>query len=98
MVLLGIKTVAIDMPNYKESKLVQIPRNKPKFLEFVINQFETLRERRIILVAPSMSGGYALPYVIHGKIFHQNLISLLRLRFKIETSENVSCNSVPYSL
>ena len=81
MVLLGIKTVAIDMPNYKESKLVQIPRNKPKFLEFVINQFETLRERRIILVAPSMSGGYALPYVIHGNIFHQNLISLPRLSF-----------------
>ena len=81
MVLLGIKTVAIDMPNYKESKLVQIPRNKPKFLEFVINQFETLRERRIILVAPSMSGGYALPYVIHGNIFHQNLISLSRLSF-----------------
>ena len=69
MILLGIKTVAIDLPNYKESKLVQIPRNKPAYLEFVINQFEILRERRIILLAPSMSGGYALPYIING-MFH----------------------------
>lgn len=62
----GIPSVAIDMPSYKRSKSVAIPKNKSGYLSYIKNQFEVLKNRKFILVTPSMSGGYAMRYLLEG--------------------------------
>ena len=76
LAVMGVSSVAIDLPSYKESKSVKIPKNKAGYLNFIRSQFEVLQNHKFIMVSPSMSGGYALPYLLKGKYCNYDLNEL----------------------
>ncbi|KAK3255585.1 hypothetical protein CYMTET_35243 [Cymbomonas tetramitiformis] len=61
----GVKAYALDLPGYGKTPIIKhfdAPEDRAQFLQKVIEKLEL--ERPPILVAPSMSGTYALPFVI----------------------------------
>jgi pimeloyl-ACP methyl ester carboxylesterase len=87
----GFSTISIDLPSYKHSKKVVIPKQKADYLHHIRNHFEILKNHNFILVTPSMSGGYAIPFLLQSKF--------LRIMFKgtldIFRHNNVKANFVP---
>ena len=57
----GFRTVAVDLPGYGESPPLPDDVTKDKFIDCVIAKFELDHP---FIVAPSMSGEYAIPYVL----------------------------------
>ena len=57
----GFRTVAIDLPGYGKSAVLTDLTHKEKLIECVMEKFELDHP---FLVAPSMSGQYAIPYVL----------------------------------
>lgn len=57
----GFRAVAVDLPAYGESPSIQIPpMESPLFLRTL---HETFAMKSFILISPSMSGRYAIPYI-----------------------------------
>jgi len=61
---MGHRAVAIDLPGYGQSASQHVS-DEAKFLEAVI---ASLKLDRPILICASMSGGYALPFVLHSPV------------------------------
>ncbi|KAK3088851.1 hypothetical protein FSP39_024587 [Pinctada imbricata] len=60
---LGYNAVAIDLPNGSKSKSDKVNvKDKNKFLEDVIKE---LKIRAPVIISPSMSGSFSLPYLFH---------------------------------
>ena len=57
----GYPAVAVDLPQHGESQNIKQPENVIQFLSSLIKE---LRLERPVVVAPSMSGSYALPFVM----------------------------------
>ena len=58
----GFRTIAVDLPGYGETPaLTPDDPPKDKFIDCVMEQFEL---KNPFLVAPSMSGEYAIPFVL----------------------------------
>ena len=57
----GFRTVAVDLPGYGNSPALPDEVTKERFIECVMAKFELDHP---FLVAPSMSGQYAIPYVL----------------------------------
>ncbi|VDM38606.1 unnamed protein product [Toxocara canis] len=65
----GYRTVAIDLPGFSQSQTVgREPGDKVKFLHSLIR---TLGLIKTIIVSPSASGAYSMPFVVE----HQNELS-----------------------
>ncbi|MEM9539418.1 MAG: alpha/beta hydrolase [Cyanobacteria bacterium P01_E01_bin.42] len=54
----GLRAIAIDVPGYGQSQKINFSRE-----EFLLKLLEALPCDRPILVSPSMSGGYSLPFI-----------------------------------
>eukprot|EP01083_Nonionella_stella_P037611 102508_1 len=60
----GYRTIAIDLPGYKLSKKANTPTTHEAyktFMEHVVNQ---LKLTKVVIIAPSMSGDFALPVLL----------------------------------
>lgn len=55
----GYGAVAVDLPGYGSSERISGDR-----AEFLLELIEVLKLNKPILVSPSMSGGYSLPFVV----------------------------------
>lgn len=55
----GYRSVALDLPGYGSSERIS---SSP--VEFLLELIEVLKLGKPILVSPSMSGGYSLPFVV----------------------------------
>lgn len=84
---MNLSSIAVDLPSYKDSKSVPVPKNKLAYLinlifelkvfddkrsGSLVNQYTNKRASirtcfRIILIAASVGGAYALPYVLQSK-------------------------------
>ena len=60
----GYKAIAVDLPGHGHSESVKAPSDEDGKIKFVSNLIEKLDVDRPVLVAPSMSGSYALPFVM----------------------------------
>ena len=60
--------------------------SKAGYISFIQGQFSILQNRKFVLVSPSMSGGYALPYLLKGMLKFNRVICRLSNtnRFKIK--------------
>lgn len=59
----GYRVIAVDLPGYGESTSVEnIELVKPD--EFLYNLIKTLRLKNPVLISPSMSGKYSIPFII----------------------------------
>lgn len=61
----GYTAVAVDLPQHGESKTVKVPSEGDEKIQFLSNLIKELRLMRPVIVAPSMSGWYALPFVMN---------------------------------
>lgn len=59
----GFTAIAADLPQYGDSKLREPKDNKEK-IQFLSDLIKKLNLQRPVLVAPSMSGSYAMPFVM----------------------------------
>ena len=66
----GYTAIAVDLPHYGESMNVQQPKEESEKVQFLANLINKLSLERPVLVAPSMSGSYALSFVMDKK--HSN--------------------------
>ena len=55
-----------DLPGYHYSGTMKIPKNKVAYLSAIRDQFDILKMRKFIILSPSMSGGYSIPYAFAG--------------------------------
>ena len=62
----GYRVVAVDLPGYVKSKDADIPRTSEERSAFLNKFMEKLKIDRPVLVSPSMSGSYALPFIFQG--------------------------------
>lgn len=61
------EVVAIDLPGYVKSKdFGNIPRTSDERATFLNKIIEKLKIERPVIVSPSMSGSYSLPYIFQG--------------------------------
>lgn len=60
------RVVAVDLPGYVKSKDVEVPRTSDERAEFLNKFVEKLKIERPVLISPSMSGSYALPFIFQG--------------------------------
>lgn len=54
----GFRAIAVDVPGYGKSQSINFPRR-----EFLLELLDGIQCDRPILVSPSMSGGYSLPFI-----------------------------------
>ena len=59
----GYTAVAVDLPGYGESQNIKRPESASR-IQFLSNLITELGLERPVVVAPSMSGSYALPFVM----------------------------------
>lgn len=55
----GLRVMALDLPGYGASEASTLPRE-----ELLTRVVSSLGTRRVLLVSPSMSGSYSLPFVL----------------------------------
>lgn len=60
----GYRTVAIDLPGYGLSKKHDMPETTEEYVTFLDTVISKLNLRKVVIVTPSMSGAYALPYLM----------------------------------
>lgn len=60
------RVVALDLPGYVKSKDAKVPRNSEERRVFLNKFTEKLQITRPVIVSPSMSGSYALPFIFQG--------------------------------
>ena len=60
------RVVAVDLPGYVNSKDAEVPRTSEERAEFLNKFMEKLKIERPVLISPSMSGSYALPFIFQG--------------------------------
>ena len=63
----GYSVVAVDLPKHGDSEKVKEPSDDNGRIEFLGQLIKRLELERPVLVAPSMSGSYALPFVMNEK-------------------------------
>ena len=63
----GCTAIAVDLPHHGDSMNVQQPKEESEKVQFLVNLINKLSLERPVLVAPSMSGSYALPFVMDDK-------------------------------
>ncbi|MBP0018691.1 MAG: alpha/beta hydrolase [Cyanobacteria bacterium SBLK] len=54
----GLRAIAVDVPGYGNSQSINFPRR-----EFLLELLQGIQCDRPVLVSPSMSGGYSLPFI-----------------------------------
>ena len=59
----GYTAVAVDLPGHGESQNIKSPESASR-IQFLSNLIKELGLERPVIVAPSMSGSYALPFVM----------------------------------
>jgi len=55
----GLRVLAVDLPGFGESPQASVPRG-----ELLLRLLEALGEETVVVVSPSMSGAFALPFVL----------------------------------
>lgn len=60
------RVVAVDLPGYVKSKDAEQPRTSEERSAFLKKFMEKVKIDRPVLVSPSMSGSYALPFIFEG--------------------------------
>ena len=61
----GFHAIAIDLPNFGKSEPLKVKQDPAVFLEKLI---ETLDIERPVIISPSLSGRYSVPFLLqHGK-------------------------------
>ena len=60
------RVVAVDLPGYVKSKDAEVPKTSEERAEFLNNFMEKLKIERPVIISPSMSGSYALPFIFQG--------------------------------
>ena len=60
----GYTAVAVDLPGHGESRNIKRPDSSASSVQFLSNLIKELGLERPVVVAPSMSGSYALPFVM----------------------------------
>ena len=60
----GYTAVAVDLPEHGESRNIKRPDSSAFSIQFLSNLIKELGLERPVVVAPSMSGSYALPFVM----------------------------------
>ena len=63
----GYTVVAVDLPKHGDSEKVKEPSDENGRIEFLGQLIKKLKLERPVVVAPSMSGSYALPFVMNEK-------------------------------
>lgn len=61
----GYTVVAVDLPKHGDSEKVKEPSDENGRIEFLGQLIKKLELERPVIVAPSMSGSYALPFVMN---------------------------------
>ena len=60
----GYRAISIDLPSFGESPAIQIPPlESALFLKSVYEAFSIQKSNGFVLISPSMSGRYAIPYI-----------------------------------
>ena len=57
----------MDLPGFGESANMPEESNTVEFMKNLINELDIFKNRKIILVSPSMSGRFSLPYLMSGE-------------------------------
>eukprot|EP00485_Elphidium_margaritaceum_P010794 CAMPEP_0202689420 /NCGR_PEP_ID=MMETSP1385-20130828/4686_1 /ASSEMBLY_ACC=CAM_ASM_000861 /TAXON_ID=933848 /ORGANISM="Elphidium margaritaceum" /LENGTH=393 /DNA_ID=CAMNT_0049344551 /DNA_START=36 /DNA_END=1217 /DNA_ORIENTATION=+ len=61
----GYRTYAVDLPGYKLSKKATPPNyGNDGFIDFMTQLIDKLRLSKVVIIAPSMSGKFALPVLL----------------------------------
>lgn len=63
----GYTVIAVDLPQHGASMSVQQPKDDQEKVQFLADVMDKLNLKRPVLVAPSMSGSYAMPFVLDKK-------------------------------
>lgn len=66
----GYTAIAVDLPTYGDSK-IQEPKDDEGKVLFLSDLIKKLKLNRPVLVAPSMSGSYAMPFVMNPNLSKQ---------------------------
>lgn len=61
----GYRAIAVDMPQHGKSKIVKAPSEEDGRIQFLDDLMKKLGLERPVLVAPSMGGSYAMPFVMN---------------------------------
>lgn len=61
----GYTAIAVDLPEHGESQLVKAPSEEDGRIQFLANLINKLGLKRPVVVSPSMSGSYAMPFVMN---------------------------------
>ncbi|KAL9955377.1 hypothetical protein ACROYT_G036688 [Oculina patagonica] len=62
----GYRVVALDLPGRVKSEDVEVPRTSEERGVFLNKFMEKLKIERPVIVSPSMSGSYSLPFIFQG--------------------------------
>ncbi|CAF3458413.1 unnamed protein product [Rotaria socialis] len=71
----GYRAFAIDLPGYGNSSLPVI--QEAAAAQWLIRLIRTLRLSNFVIISPSMSGRFVLPYVIQSNTKHQSIIGFV---------------------
>ena len=63
----GYTAIAVDLPEHGDSMKVKQPTEEEGKIKFLSDLIKNLNLERPVLVAPSMSGAYAMPFVMDEK-------------------------------
>ena len=59
-----INAIAIDLPGFGESSSMPVEENTVKFMSELLNEINGKEKKKIVLVSPSMSGRFSLPFLL----------------------------------
>lgn len=60
----GYRAIAVDLPQHGKSKIINAPSEENGRIQFLDNLIKKLGLHRPVLVAPTMSGSYGMPFVM----------------------------------
>ena len=62
--MIDFEAIAVDLPAYGQSSQLTEEINTKKFMKNLIENVGIFKNRKIIIVSPSMSGRFSLPYMM----------------------------------